>query len=148
MNTAWRWCSPGCATSAIECDILIDGVVVSRDALAERVDGIKPRSASRVAANRCSGNVLMADGVDVFLQAVLRSGLMNQDTLQDALRDVPVSVLDKPPEIAKHLIHLGKLSRFQAHKLLSGATRLASWSLSNPDADRPRRHGCRLPRAG
>jgi eukaryotic-like serine/threonine-protein kinase len=65
----------------------------------------------------------MADGVEGFLQAVLRSGLLEQDALQDALCDLPINSLNNPSEIAKHLVFLGKLSRFQAHKLLSGATR-------------------------
>ena len=77
----------------------------------------------------------MADGANGFLQAVLRSGVMTEDELQDALGDVPIQFLSNPSEIAKHFIHRGKLSRFQAHKLLSGATRglrLAHYLLQTP----------------
>lgn len=64
----------------------------------------------------------MAEAAEGFLKSVLRSGLLDKEQLVDSLRAMPKDRLDKPTEIAKHLMSQGKLSRFQAHKLLSGAT--------------------------
>src|SRR5262249_57857078 len=58
--------------------------------------------------------------VDAFLRLVLRSGLLDRGQLQVALRAVPPGQRDKVAAVADHLIKLGKLSRFQARKLLSG----------------------------
>src|ERR1043166_515024 len=63
----------------------------------------------------------MDQAVDSFLKTVLRSGLLNREQLQTALRAVPRDRLGNPQELADQLIKLGKLSPFQAHKLLQGA---------------------------
>ena len=77
----------------------------------------------------------MAEAAEGFLNSVLRSGLLDKTQLQDALRSFPKDRLGKPQEIAKHLIQMGKLSRFQAHKLLAGATlglRLGPYLIQTP----------------
>src|SRR6202795_740645 len=77
----------------------------------------------------------MAEAAEVFLKSVLRSGLLDKDQLVAALRSLPKDRLRQPQEVAKHLIHAGKLSRFQAHKLLNGATlglRLGSYLIQTP----------------
>jgi serine/threonine protein kinase len=61
--------------------------------------------------------------VDRFLRCVLRSGLLGRDELQSALRDVPKPQRSDPEALAEHLVRSGKLSRFQADKLLRGASR-------------------------
>jgi serine/threonine protein kinase len=58
--------------------------------------------------------------VEGFLKAVLKSGLLDRGQLQEALRDVPKEQRDDPQALAEHLVRKGKLSRFQAGKLLSG----------------------------
>jgi serine/threonine protein kinase len=63
----------------------------------------------------------MEPKTDTFLRTVLRSGLLDREQLQAALRDVPREHRDDPQGLADHLIKQGKLSRFQAHKLLQGA---------------------------
>jgi serine/threonine protein kinase len=63
----------------------------------------------------------MDQAVDSFLKTVLRSGLLNRDQLRSALRNVPREQRQNPQNLADHLIKLGKLSRFQAYKLLQGA---------------------------
>ena len=57
---------------------------------------------------------------DAFLRLVLRSGLLDRTQLQTALRSVPLDQRDQPEALAQHLTKLGKLSRFQAAKLLKG----------------------------
>ena len=57
---------------------------------------------------------------DAFLRLVLRSGLLDRVQLQTALRGVPLDQRDRPEALAEHLTKLGKLSRFQAAKLLNG----------------------------
>src|ERR1700722_20161018 len=57
-----------------------------------------------------------------FLKSVLRSGLMDRGQLQESLRGVPSEQRADPKTLAEHLIRLGKLSAFQARKLLNGAT--------------------------
>jgi serine/threonine protein kinase len=59
--------------------------------------------------------------VEGFLKTVLKSRLLDRAQLQDALRDVPKGQRDDPQALAEHLIRKGKLSRFQARKLLRGA---------------------------
>jgi serine/threonine protein kinase len=56
--------------------------------------------------------------VDSFLKAVLRSGVMEREQLRDALRDVPMDQRQIPEAVADHLVNTGKLTRFQADKLL------------------------------
>ncbi len=59
--------------------------------------------------------------VDSFLQVVVRSGLLDSEQLEEAVRAVPPVYRDNPEAMAEHLIKVGKLSRFQASKLLKGA---------------------------
>jgi serine/threonine protein kinase len=58
--------------------------------------------------------------VDDFLKTVLRSGLLDREQLQGALRTVPRASRKDSRAVAEHLIKTGKLSRFQARKLLEG----------------------------
>jgi serine/threonine protein kinase len=64
------------------------------------------------------------DGVpqtaDDFFRTVLRSGLLDRDQLQAALRGVPRELRGDAPALADHLVKSGKLSRFQAKQLLKG----------------------------
>lgn len=64
----------------------------------------------------------MAQAAEAFLKSVLRSGLLDRAQLQAALRHFPKDRVDNPRALADHLIGTGKLSRFQAQKLLGGAT--------------------------
>lgn len=57
-----------------------------------------------------------------FLRSVLRSGLLDREQLASALRGLRKESLNDPQEVANHLVQAGKLSPFQAHKLLRGAT--------------------------
>ena len=59
--------------------------------------------------------------VEGFLKTVLKSRLLDREQLQEALRDVPKAQRDDANALADHLIRKGKLSRFQAKKLLSGS---------------------------
>ncbi|HWY87236.1 MAG TPA: serine/threonine-protein kinase [Gemmataceae bacterium] len=77
----------------------------------------------------------MAEAAEAFLKSVLRSGLLDKTQLQDALRSFPKDRADKAQELAKHLIQAGKISRFQAHKLLAGITlglRLGPYLIQTP----------------
>jgi serine/threonine protein kinase len=56
-----------------------------------------------------------------FLKSVLRSGLLDREGLQAALRGVPREQRDDALALADHLVKTGYLSRFQARKLLKGA---------------------------
>ena len=56
--------------------------------------------------------------VEDFRKTVLKSGLLDRAQLQDALRDVPRDQRDDPRALADHLVRKGKLSRFQAGKML------------------------------
>src|SRR5262249_1550201 len=47
-------------------------------------------------------------------------GLLGRDELQSALRGVPREQHDDPGALAEHLVRHGKLTRFQAGKLLRG----------------------------
>jgi serine/threonine protein kinase len=58
--------------------------------------------------------------VDDFLKTILRSGLLGREQLQEALRDAPRGQRDNPDVVAAHLVKAGKLTRFQARKLLLG----------------------------
>jgi serine/threonine protein kinase len=58
--------------------------------------------------------------IESFVQAALRSRLLNRDELQSALRDLPPDLRSDPHVFADHLVRVGKLSRFQAGKLLKG----------------------------
>lgn len=58
--------------------------------------------------------------VEGFLKTVLKSRLLDREQLQEALRDVPKPQREDANALADHLIRKGKLSRFQAKKILSG----------------------------
>jgi serine/threonine protein kinase len=58
--------------------------------------------------------------VDDFLKSVIRSGLLNREQLQAVLRGLPDNRRHDPKDLADYLIKTGKLSRFQAGKLLQG----------------------------
>jgi serine/threonine protein kinase len=60
--------------------------------------------------------------VEGFLKTVLRSGLLNREQLGEALRPVPPDQRDNSEVLADHLVKTGRLSRFQARKLLQGKT--------------------------
>ncbi len=73
--------------------------------------------------------------VDDFLRLILRSGLLSKEQLQDALRPLPADQRGKAMTVAEHLVKIGKLSRFQARKLLQGSYRglvLGSFQLLAP----------------
>jgi serine/threonine protein kinase len=73
------------------------------------------------AAPRADGGDLMPPSADDFLKTVLRSGLLTKPDLQTALATVPVAELGDAQALADHLVQLGKLTPFQAAKLLLGA---------------------------
>src|SRR5713226_930804 len=58
--------------------------------------------------------------VDSFLKSVLRSGLLDSEQLQSAVRAAPPDSRSAPESLADHLVKAGKLSRYQALKLLQG----------------------------
>jgi serine/threonine protein kinase len=62
----------------------------------------------------------MQPAVDNFLKAVLRSGLLDAGQLKAAYRAVPRPDRDDPRAVADCFVKTGKLSRFQATKLLAG----------------------------
>ncbi|MHB1422728.1 MAG: serine/threonine-protein kinase [Gemmataceae bacterium] len=59
--------------------------------------------------------------VEGLLKTILKSGLLDRGQLQEAVRDLPRSQRDDPRALADHLVRKGKLSRFQANKLLRGS---------------------------
>ncbi len=61
--------------------------------------------------------------VEEFLKTVVRSGLLERDNLLEALRGFPVEQRQDTLALAEHLIRSGKLSRFQARKLMQGVAR-------------------------
>jgi serine/threonine protein kinase len=73
--------------------------------------------------------------VDDFLRTVLRSGLLDREQLQGALRAVPLDQRGDPGAVAEHLVRTGKLSRFQAAKLREGTAlglKLGSYQVLAP----------------
>ncbi len=58
--------------------------------------------------------------VDDFLRIVMRSGLLAREQLQQSLRTLPVEQRGSASLVARHLVKQGKLSQFQAGKLLRG----------------------------
>jgi serine/threonine protein kinase len=58
--------------------------------------------------------------VDEFLKTVLRSGVLDREELRTVLRDLPPEQRQDADSVADHLVQGGKLSRFQAGKLLQG----------------------------
>jgi serine/threonine protein kinase len=61
--------------------------------------------------------------VEGFLRTVLRSKLLDRDALQALLRTLPVERRNEAEAVADHLIKAGRLTRFQARKLLAGTAR-------------------------
>jgi serine/threonine protein kinase len=57
-----------------------------------------------------------------FLRNVLRSRLLLRDELQASLKGVPRESRDDAQALADHLLRAGKLTRFQASKLLKGVS--------------------------
>ncbi|HEX3151437.1 MAG TPA: serine/threonine-protein kinase [Gemmataceae bacterium] len=55
-----------------------------------------------------------------FLEHIVTSGLMDRDEVTRALESLPAT--DKAKTIARHLVDAGKLTRFQAERLLIGVT--------------------------
>jgi serine/threonine protein kinase len=58
--------------------------------------------------------------VHSFLKTVLRSGLLDREQLRTAISAAPPEARQEPAALANYLVRTGKLSRFQAHKLLKG----------------------------
>ncbi len=58
--------------------------------------------------------------LDSFLRTVLRSGVLDREQLRQSLLELPPEQRQEPESLAEHLIQTGKLSRFQAAKLLQG----------------------------
>jgi len=58
--------------------------------------------------------------VDSFLKSVIRSGLLDSKQLESVVRAAPVDSRSAPENLADHLVKAGKLSRYQAQKLLQG----------------------------
>jgi serine/threonine protein kinase len=58
--------------------------------------------------------------LDVFLKTVLRSGLLDREQLQTAVRALPAEQPIDAVALSEYLIRNGKLTRFQAKKLLKG----------------------------
>jgi serine/threonine protein kinase len=59
--------------------------------------------------------------VDTFLKSVIRSGLLDSEQLESAMRAAPPDCQAASEAFAEHLVKAGKLSRYQAQKLLQGA---------------------------
>lgn len=64
---------------------------------------------------------LQPTAIGAFLRTVLQSGLISPAQLHAALKTAPQGWRKYPRTCAKHLVTLGKLTRFQAGKLLQGA---------------------------
>jgi eukaryotic-like serine/threonine-protein kinase len=62
----------------------------------------------------------MEPAVDAFLRTVVRSGVMDPQDVKGTYRTVPKEQRLDPRHVADHFVKQGKLSRFQATKLLSG----------------------------
>lgn len=56
------------------------------------------------------------------MRNVLRSKLLDRNELQASLRGTPQAWRDDSQALANHLVRIGKLTRFQANKLLRGIT--------------------------
>jgi eukaryotic-like serine/threonine-protein kinase len=61
--------------------------------------------------------------VSALLKAILRSGLLAEADLRESLADLPSEERVDARAVAEHLVRLGRLSRFQARKLLQGTSR-------------------------
>src|SRR5690242_21272611 len=62
----------------------------------------------------------MPQRADDFISAILRSGLLDWGQLEAAVRTLPPQSRQDTDALAEYLIKAGKLSRFQADKLLRG----------------------------
>jgi eukaryotic-like serine/threonine-protein kinase len=58
--------------------------------------------------------------VEQFLQALGRSGLLSAAVAREIVEDAPPQTRDSAKHLAEHFVLLGKLSHFQARKLLDG----------------------------
>src|SRR5262245_47870561 len=58
--------------------------------------------------------------VEDLLRLILRSGLMDRAQLQETLRGLTAEQRASVSAVIEHLVKVGKLSRFQAHKLGQG----------------------------
>src|SRR5437763_14410787 len=58
--------------------------------------------------------------VEGFIDTLRRSNLLDPDALRAVLRNVPADALKDAAALAEHFVRLGKLSHFQAGKLLEG----------------------------
>jgi serine/threonine protein kinase len=58
-----------------------------------------------------------------FLKLILRSGLLSREELAAGLRGLPREQWEDAQAMAEHLVKAGKLSRYQARKLLQGLSR-------------------------
>jgi eukaryotic-like serine/threonine-protein kinase len=67
--------------------------------------------------------LFMESAVDTFLKTVLQSGLLDPEQLQACYRAVPREQRNDPRAVAEQFIKTGKLSRFQATKLLAGTAK-------------------------
>src|SRR4051794_10228414 len=70
-------------------------------------------------------NALMADAaagptIERFLLAVERSGLLPPDAVRQTVDSAPATARTDPQLLADHFVRLGRLSHFQARKLLDG----------------------------
>jgi serine/threonine protein kinase len=63
----------------------------------------------------------MTPAVDTFLKTILRSGLLDGDQIKAAYKSVPREQRQDPEILAEQFVKAGKLSRFQAGKLLAGS---------------------------
>jgi serine/threonine protein kinase len=61
-----------------------------------------------------------SSSVEDFVRAVIRSGLLDHGELQTARAALPPDRVGDPEALADHLVRTGRLSRFQARKLLEG----------------------------
>ena len=58
--------------------------------------------------------------VERFLRTVERSGLLAPAAIQNAVNTAPAAARTDPKLLADHFVRLGRLSHFQARKLLDG----------------------------
>jgi serine/threonine protein kinase len=63
----------------------------------------------------------MEPAVDVFLKSVVKSGVLEADDVKAAYQGIPREQRADPGTVADHFVRHGKLTRFQAKKLLGGA---------------------------
>jgi serine/threonine protein kinase len=61
--------------------------------------------------------------VEDFLKTVARSKLIEPEQLQELVRNLPPEQTGDSQSLADHLVRIGKLSRFQASKLLQGVAK-------------------------